>query len=49
MKFTKTLEELRDYSEADQLYYIMGRLEILEIEIQTEIANQKIELLKKFI
>jgi len=27
----------------------MGRLEILEIEIQTEIANQKIELLKKYI
>lgn len=49
MKFTKTLEDLRDYAEADQLYYIMGRLEILEIEIQTEIANQKIELLKKFI
>ena len=48
MKFTKTLEDLREYAEDDQLYYIMGKLEILEIEIQTEIANQKIELLKKY-
>jgi hypothetical protein len=49
MKFTKTLEDLRDYAHADELYYILGRLEILEIEIQTEIAKQKIELFKKYI
>ena len=49
MKYTKTLQDLREYAEADDLYYVLGRLEILEIEIQTEIANQKIELLKKYI
>jgi hypothetical protein len=49
MKYKKTLDDLRDYAYADELYYILGRLEILEIEIQTEIANQKIELLKKYI
>ena len=49
MKFTKTLQDLREYAEADQLYYIMGRLEILDIEIPPELANQKIELLKKYI
>ena len=49
MKYTKTLDDLRDYAHADNLFYILGRLEILEIEIQTEIAKQKIELLKKYI
>jgi hypothetical protein len=49
MKYTKTLGDLREYAEADNLFYILGRLEILEIEIQTEIAKQKIELLKKYI
>jgi hypothetical protein len=49
MKYKKTLDDLKDYAYIDNLFYIMGRLEILEIEIETEIAKQKIELLKKYI
>ena len=49
MKFKKTIEDLREYANLSESYYILGKLDILEIEIQTEIANQKIQLLKKFI
>ena len=45
----ETIQQIRDFATATDNFYLLGKLEILEIKIQTEIANQKIELLKKYI
>ena len=45
----ETIEQIRDLATATENTYLLHKISILEIEIQTEIANQKIELLKKYI
>ena len=45
----ETIKQIRDLATATDNTYLLHKISILEIEIQTEIANQKIELLKKYI
>ena len=45
----ETIKQIRDLATATENTYLLHKISILEIEIQTEIANQKIELLKKYI
>jgi len=45
----QTIQQIRDFATATDNVYLSHHIDKLEIEIQTEIANQKIELLKKYI
>jgi len=45
----KTIKQIRDLATATDNSYLLHYINKLEIEIQTEIANQKIEILKKYI
>lgn len=45
----QTIQQIRDLATATDNLYLLHHIDKLEIEIQTEIANQKIELLKKYI
>lgn len=45
----ETIKQIRDLAIATENSYLLHKISILEIEIQTEIANKKIELLKKYI
>lgn len=45
----ETMKQIRDLATATENTYLLHKISILEIEIQNEIANQKIELLKKYI
>ena len=45
----ETIKQIRELATATDNTYLLHKISILEIEIQTEIANQKIELLKKYI
>lgn len=45
----ETIKQIIDLATATENTYLLHKISILEIEIQTEIANQKIELLKKYI
>ena len=45
----ETIKQIRELAIATENTYLLHKISILEIEIQTEIANQKIELLKKYI
>jgi hypothetical protein len=45
----ETIKQIRDLATATENTYLLHKISILEIEIQTEIANKKIELLKKYI
>jgi len=45
----KTIKKIRDLATATDNSYLLHYINKLEIEIQTEIANQKIEILKKYI
>ena len=45
----ETIKQIRELAIATENTYLLHKISILEIEIQTEIANKKIELLKKYI
>tara|TARA_R110001632_G_scaffold192815_1_gene313665 strand:+ start:13 stop:156 length:144 start_codon:yes stop_codon:yes gene_type:complete len=45
----ETIKQIRELATATENTYLLNKISILEIEIQTEIANKKIELLKKYI
>ena len=45
----ETIKQIRDFATSTENSYLLHKISILEIKIQTEIANQKIELLKKYI
>jgi hypothetical protein len=45
----QTIQQIRDFATATDNVYLLHYIDKLEIEIQTEIANQKIKLLKKYI
>tara|TARA_R110002153_G_scaffold22004_1_gene72735 strand:- start:1421 stop:1564 length:144 start_codon:yes stop_codon:yes gene_type:complete len=45
----ETIKQIRELATATENTYLLHKISILEIEIQTEISNQKIELLKKYI
>jgi len=45
----ETIKQIRNFATATDNVYLIHYIDKLEIEIQTEIANQKIELLKKYI
>ena len=45
----ETIKQIRDLATATDNFYLLGKLENLEIEIQIEINKKKIELLKKYI
>tara|TARA_R110002153_G_scaffold12284_1_gene46146 strand:+ start:141 stop:284 length:144 start_codon:yes stop_codon:yes gene_type:complete len=45
----QTIKQITDLATATDNTYLLHKISILEIEIQTEIANKKIELLKKYI
>ena len=45
----ETIKQITELAIATENTYLLHKISILEIEIQTEIANKKIELLKKYI
>jgi len=48
-EFRKTIKQIRDLATATDNSYLLHYIDKLEIEIQTEIANQKIELINKLV
>jgi len=45
----ETIKQIRDFATVTDNLFLLHYINKLEIEIQTEIANQKIQLLKKYI
>tara|TARA_R110001592_G_scaffold120993_2_gene325967 strand:- start:487 stop:642 length:156 start_codon:yes stop_codon:yes gene_type:complete len=45
----QTIKQITDLATATDNTYLLHKISILEIEIQTEIANQKIELINKLV
>ena len=45
----ETIKQIRDLATATDNVYLIHYIDKLEIEIQTEISNQKIELLNKLV
>jgi len=45
----ETIKQIRDLATATDNVYLWHHINKLEIEIQTEIANQKIELINKLV
>ena len=45
----ETIKQIRNLATATDNVYLLHHIDKLEIEIQTEIANQKIELINKLV
>ncbi len=45
----ETIKQIRDLATATDNLYLLHHIDKLEIEIQTEIANQKIKLINKLV
>ena len=45
----ETIKQIRDFATATDNAYLIHFIDKLEIEIQTEIANQKIQLINKLV
>jgi hypothetical protein len=43
----ETIQQIRDLASITDNVYLLHKITILEIQIQTEIANQKAELINK--
>ncbi len=45
----ETIQQIRDFATATDNLYLLHHIDKLEIEIQTEIAHEKIKLINKLV